>query len=85
MDACARNLKRGITEGIYRENINAEIITRLYVEKIDLVFDATVFPPTEFNFKDIHMEMVRYHIRGIANERGIAYLTERISKEQINL
>lgn len=75
------NLKRGVTEGLYRDNINPEIIAKLYTMKIDAVFDSTVFPPREFSFYDIHLEMVRYHIRGIASEKGIQYLQKRLNSK----
>ena len=75
------NLKRGIEEGLYRENINAEILSRLYVAKIDMVFDPAVFPTRQFRFSEVHREMVRYHIRGIASDKGIEYLQERIKKD----
>lgn len=76
-----QNLKQGIDEGLYRENINPEIIAKLYTMKIDVVFDAAIFPPSEYTFYDIHIEMIRYHIRGIASDEGIKYLQKRLNKE----
>ncbi len=74
------NLKRGIEEGLYRNNMDMEIVARLYVEKVDLVFDAAVFPPRQFGFSDVYMELIRYHIRGIASEKGLAYLSKIVNQ-----
>lgn len=74
------NLERGIREGYYRDNMNIRILARLYVAKIDMVFDPVIFPPREFSFGDVHMELSRYHIRGIANEKGMAYLAKYVNK-----
>ncbi len=74
-----QNLKQGIDEGLYRDNINPEIIAKLYTMKIDVVFDAAIFPPSQYTFYDIHIEMIRYHIRGIASDEGIKYLQKRLN------
>ena len=75
------NLKQGVEEGLYRDNLNIEIIAKLYTMKIDVVFDASIFPSNQFSFYEIHIEMLRYHIRGIASEKGIKYLQKRLNKE----
>ncbi|NJN33424.1 MAG: TetR/AcrR family transcriptional regulator [Saprospiraceae bacterium] len=38
------NLERGIREGLYRENISADIIAKLYVGKTQCVVDEDMFP-----------------------------------------
>lgn len=85
MGCVIRNLQRGILEGLYRENLNAEIIALIYVSRVDIVFDGEIFPPTRFNFADVLFEMFRYHIKGIASEKGIKYLHEKIKNETINI
>lgn len=80
----ASNLKRGIQQGWYRSNINIPIISRLYVYKLDMFFDPEIFPPREFNFLEVYMEMMRYHIRGVATEQGLAYLTKKAAQERLN-
>ena len=84
-DCISGNLRQGKEEGLYRENVNADIIAKIYIAKIDCVFDSDVFPPGAYNFEQVYMEMMRYHIRGVASEKGIEYLTEKIKQEQINL
>ena len=53
-----------------------EIIVWLYIGKMELVVDTELFPPGEFSFQHIHHEFIHYHIRGIAGERGLAYLEQ---------
>lgn len=78
------NLDRGIAENLYRQNMNTKIIARLFVNKIELFTDTDTFGGN-FSFGEIYLEMMRYHIRGIANENGRLYLKERIKQEQIDL
>lgn len=79
------NLDRGIEEGLYRDNLNAMIIAKLYLAKIDAIWDIDMFPSAEYTFAEVHLEMIRYHIRGIASEKGLNYLSKRISTELLNL
>ena len=72
------NMEKGIKEGFYRENLNIPIIAKVYIARIDLCIDSSVFPPDKFTFKEVLVEMMRYHIRGIATEKGINYLSEKI-------
>ncbi|MBL4703384.1 MAG: TetR/AcrR family transcriptional regulator, partial [Flavobacteriales bacterium] len=78
-----QNIERGIKEGIYRDNVNAEIISKLYIQKIDCVFDPAIFPVGKFTFYQVHLELMRYHIRGIANEKGTKYLSDKIKKDHL--
>jgi AcrR family transcriptional regulator len=79
------NLKRGIGEGLYRSNLEPDIITEIYLGKMDIVWSQDLFPGKQFSFAKIHLELIRYHIRGIASLEGIEYLQKRINKEKINL
>ena len=76
-----KNINNGITQGLYRDNVNSKIIARIYVTMIDKMFDSDLFPAHEFTFPDLHKEMARYHIRGIASKKGIEYLTEKLNNE----
>jgi AcrR family transcriptional regulator len=76
-----QNIERGMKEGIYRDNVNAEIVSKLYIQKIDCVFDPAVFPVGKFTFYQVHLELMRYHVRGIANEKGMEYLSKKIKKD----
>lgn len=79
------NLERGIKEGLYRDNLNAEIISKVYMHQMDAVFDSRDFPVGKYTIMQIHIELMRYHIRGVANEKGMKYLAEKIKKEHSNL
>jgi len=72
-----RNMQVGIEQGLYRENLNADIISGLYVGRMDVIFDDALFPRAQFNAAQIYTETIRYHIRGIASEKGIIYLQDK--------
>lgn len=79
------NLELGIKQGLYRDNLNVDVITKLYVAKMDMIFDGEIFPVNQYQFSDVFKELFRYHIRGIASDKGRKYLKELISKGEISL
>jgi AcrR family transcriptional regulator len=74
------NMEKGIKEGLYREDLNIDVIAKIYMAKIDVTFDATIFPPQEISFSEVYREYFRYHIRGIASEKGITYLKKKVKE-----
>jgi AcrR family transcriptional regulator len=78
------NSKRGINEGLYRENLNPEIITSLYMLMMDGFFYAEQTFGKNIRLEELHLEMIRYHVRGVANEKGLALLKETLNKEENN-
>lgn len=75
-DCVVDNLKRGQDSGVYRENINAEVISKVYVARFDILFNHKVFPPSEYALVDIHSEMMDYHFYGILSEKGVKEFKE---------
>ena len=84
-DCYTGNITRGIEEGFYREDLNIPVIVHLYTSRFDAIFDPDVFPRDKFNPAETYLEMFRYHIRGIASEKGIRYLSRKIKKEKSKL
>lgn len=77
------NLERGIKEGLYRDDMNVQIIAGLYVTRMDDLFNPHYFPSTEFAFKDVYLESFRYHLRGIASDKGLKYWKEKMKEFNI--
>ena len=75
-----RNLLRGIKEGIYRQDINTKIIAYFYLLRIDHLFSYDVKEDIlqDYPMEGLLKELFNYHIRGIANDKGIAYLKNKL-------
>jgi AcrR family transcriptional regulator len=76
------NTKRGIKEGLYRENANPEVITSMYMLMVDGMLNADQNFGKEIPLESLHLEMIWYHVSGIANENGINLLKEILNKEE---
>jgi hypothetical protein len=75
-----KNIKRGISEGIYRKDIHQEIYSKMFVSQIETIIEGDVFPWPEFKYETVFIENFRLHIRGIANDKGLLYFQEQILK-----
>ena len=64
------NLQRGQLEGVYHIHFKPEIVARFFANRIDIIFDGELFPSSEFNFKDIYLEYLMYHLNSIVSEQG---------------
>lgn len=64
-------IERGIKEGLFRNNINPEIIARMRVEQIETAFNQEIFPKDQFNFNDVHMQLYEHFIIGLCTKEGI--------------
>lgn len=64
------NLKRGIAEGLYREDLDVEIVARFRVATIWLMFDQDVFPSTKFQLTKVVKEVFELFLHGLVNTKG---------------
>lgn len=78
----SNNLKKGIKEGLYREDLNIDVIARIYISRFDVTFDGKLFPGDSYRFEEVIWEMFRYHTRGIASDKGVKYLIKKVKKER---
>jgi len=74
------NMKRGIEEGLYRNDLNIPILTAVYLARMNDFFDENTFPTKDYSFEEIYVEIFRYHIRGLASEEGIKFLKTHVSR-----
>lgn len=68
------NLEKGKNQELYRENLNSEIIASMYLSFMDVLFQGNTLQIKAHSFHDIYSEYFRYHVRGIASEKGLKYL-----------
>ena len=65
------NLVQGKKEGLYRENLNEVYIAKLYVTRIFALADSDIITREDKLNPEFRNQNIEYHIRGIANEKGI--------------
>ncbi|MBN1144880.1 MAG: TetR/AcrR family transcriptional regulator [Bacteroidales bacterium] len=74
------NMVKGKNEGLYRENMNIDILSRISLSHIDSMFDSEVITITEFLERPFFLEYFEYHLRGIVNASGLKILEDQLQK-----
>jgi TetR/AcrR family transcriptional regulator, cholesterol catabolism regulator len=78
------NLIKGKQEGLYRSEIDEVIIAKLQLLRIENTFDNPFFSAEEMTSDKAFREMFIYHLRGIASEKGLEILKEKLKELEIN-
>lgn len=81
-DQMWRNIRKGITQGMYRSDLSVELVTRLYISRLIDIHNPDFFPPETFSFQTLFEVMIDNFIRGIATPEGIVHYESQ--KEQAN-
>lgn len=76
-----QNLEKGISEGLYREDQDIELVANLYIQKVESIHDEKFLSQTNITMERIFEVMFENHIRGISNRKGIEYFEQR--KQQL--
>jgi TetR/AcrR family transcriptional regulator, cholesterol catabolism regulator len=74
------NLEKGIEEGLFRKDINKKLITKVQVDRMEKTIESDYLSIDELSAPEIFLELYKYHIRGIATEKGLKELDKEIEK-----
>ncbi|MBL7778495.1 MAG: TetR/AcrR family transcriptional regulator [Chitinophagales bacterium] len=78
------NLDTGVKQGVYRADMDADIIARIYVRGIDMILDQQMFPQKRYSFFNLYKEFLKYHLRGIVSPKGLKILEQHsVFKKQL--
>lgn len=70
------NIEEGMKQGVYREGLDPDIISKLYINGFDLLLDPNIFPPKKYVFLSVYKEFLNYHLRGILSAKGLKFLEQ---------
>lgn len=71
------NIEKGIREGLYRNDLNVELIAGLYVRNLIDMHNKDFCLIENITFDQLFKVMFENHIRAIATPEGIAYFEKR--------
>jgi len=77
-DCILKNIEKGIHEGIYRKNLDKELITKFYFSLMMSVHDTNLYTYNKNTIHKLELKALEYHIRAIATLKGIKILEEQL-------
>lgn len=81
-DCILNNLKKGITEGLYRANIDEELFTKFYFSLAMSVHNSNLHTYNKNTLNKLEINVLEYHTRAIATPKGITILEEQLEKNK---
>ncbi len=72
------NIQKGMSQGLYRNDLNPNILARLRVEQIELAFNNDIFPVDQYDMFDIQRELMHHFVRGMLTEEGFRFYNQLV-------
>lgn len=81
-----KNILRGIEEGLYRTDLNVEVLSRFRLESLMIPFNLEAFPPTKYNLAEVTLVIIEHFVFGLTTLEGhnliVKYQQERNKKKK---
>jgi len=77
------NMEKGISQGMYREDLSTELVSRLYLSRLSDMHNPELFPPEQFSDETLFDFMIDYFIRGIGTSEGISFYEKEKEKYKL--
>lgn len=82
-DSILKNIQKGKQEGLFREDLDDEIIAKMQTGRFLTMGSDQFFKSDEIYNPKYILELFIYHIRGIANEKGLEVLEKTLQNIDI--
>lgn len=79
------NLRWGIAEGLYREDIKVDIIVKARLECMMLAFNQQLYPQSRYSLVEVETQLTEHFLYGLATQKGhkliSKYQQDRLKKQ----
>ena len=76
------NLERGVQEGVYRPDLNADLITRHRIETAFMPFNQEAFPQNRYPMNQTCQGLAVLFLHSICNEKGKKLIEKYMNERQ---
>ena len=83
LDKLKDNLRRGISEKLYRADMNIEMVARIRISQFDASTRQDYFPLNDFNPTKLQLEMFELFMYGIVTQEGRIVLQQYLKQENL--
>lgn len=73
------NFKKGIKEGLYRQNMDVNVVKKIIVHLSETIIESDTFTIEEVSSPQFILEMYSYHLHGIISEKGHEFLNKELN------
>lgn len=86
-DAYIKNFEKGIHQGLYRQDLDIDFLSRLMTGSHVFIFDPTygIFSEEELTSDKFRTNLFNYHFKGICTDKGYKVFKELMEKPEMML
>ena len=70
LEQISKNLRRGIAEGLFRPDLDVDVLARLNLDQIELAFDPDLYPSAQFSPVRVNRVFDEHFLLGVATLKG---------------
>jgi AcrR family transcriptional regulator len=70
LDQITQNLRRGMAEGLFRADLDVEVLARLNLAQIEMAFDSELYPAAQFSPVRVNRVFDEHFLLGVATLKG---------------
>lgn len=74
-------INKGKSEGLFRKEIDEQIMALYRIQTVDMVMGPVVFPNDKFDFVELQMILLDHFLRGLLTIKGLEYYEELINSK----
>ena len=67
-----QNLKNGQKQGLYRKDVDCDMVARFYTGSTMMLMEEKLFPHTKFKKEELYNHYIDYHLHAVMTEEGKA-------------
>lgn len=83
LNVTRKNMERGIKEGLYRADLNVEVLSKYHQETMMIPFNIEQFPAGKYNLLEVTRAILDHWIYGLVTPKGIE-LIHQYKKQRDN-
>ncbi|MCB9234886.1 MAG: TetR/AcrR family transcriptional regulator [Bacteroidia bacterium] len=76
-----QNLTWGIEQGLYRSNMELDIIAHLRLDEVEYFLDPGVFPDKNYDLTLIHVQLLEHYVHGLVTMKGKQLLNQYLNTD----
>jgi hypothetical protein len=73
-------LNEGIRQGVFRSDINIQLVTIIIIQQVNIVLTPGIFPAGSFQAAEIFRSIFLYYIRGLCTDQGAHLAAEHFAR-----
>lgn len=66
----AKNMHLGIAQGLYRDDINPEVLAISRIQTVQIAFDDQLFPRDRYTMQEVQLHLLDHFVYGLLSDKG---------------